>query len=325
MANNSARVSASDGSRPTTRPAMPKQTSFRTASSIARQAASSHQLPRRRERPNLLHVPSMLSHKAIFNQSVIDTDDGDDNHEAHEAALASDIAECISNELKTLALIAALLSSWAATVYAGEQPMDEGLCLGSAMVRASYVIFWISLGWFFLCISSILAIIADLDGVPRQFLFKHLKQRWVRVIYQVPEVSMIGGIIFLAIGYALDVGERAGCPFLIFGIVAAVGFVGSVGLLFVLLKRARQDLCGHEKEETHGYLGKSFIATWRDRMDKHTRHWSEVVSSVHSNSRESYEENGQVEIATSEECYHDESNTDAPIEDSYRTRLGGQA
>lgn len=281
----------------------------------------------------------MLSHKAIFNQTTNVIDDAEDNHEAHEAALASDIAECISNELKTLALIAALLSSWAATVYAGELPMDEGLCLGPSMVRAAYVIFWISLGWFFLCISSILAIIADLDGVPRQFLFKHLQQRWVRVIYQVPEVSMIGGVIFLAIGYALDVGERAGCAFLGFGIFAAVGFVGSVGVLFVLLKRARQDLCGHEEmDKANGHLGKSFIATWRDRMDKHTRSrhcsarsCSEIVSSVHSahsGSGESFKEKPEEEIATSEELYHDESNADEidfATEDSYRARFGGQA
>ena len=257
--NNSATIGNGNGIHPsmtrsTCRPGgMAKQISFRTT------AASQ---PRQSGRPSLQHSLSVLSHKAIVSQ-VEDAD-----HEALEAALASDIAECISNELKTLALIAALLSSWAATVYAGELPMDEGLCLGPAMVRATYVIFWISLGWFFLCISSILAIIADLDGVPRQFLFKHLQQRWVRVIYQVPEVSMIGGIVFLALGYGLDVGERAGCAFLGFGLFAAFGFVGLVGVLFVLLKRARQDLCSHEKEEKH--LGKSFIATWRDRMDKHT-------------------------------------------------------
>ena len=255
--NNSATNGNGNGIHPSmtrSRPGgMAKQISFRTT------AASQ---PRQSGRPSLQHSLSVLSHKAIVSQ-VEDAD-----HEALEAALASDIAECISNELKTLALIAALLSSWAATVYAGELPMDEGLCLGPSMVRATYVIFWISLGWFFLCISSILAIIADLDGVPRQFLFKHLQQRWVRVIYQVPEVSMIGGIVFLALGYGLDVGERAGCAFLGFGLFAAFGFVGLVGVLFVLLKRARQDLCSHEKEEKH--LGKSFIATWRDRMDKHT-------------------------------------------------------
>ena len=42
--------------------------------------------------------------------------------------VAADVAACIINESKTLGLMAALLSSWAATVYAGEAPMDEGLC-----------------------------------------------------------------------------------------------------------------------------------------------------------------------------------------------------
>ena len=73
---------------------MPKQTSFRatrmgtSASSIVWQkgGASSQANLRRPGRPTLLHAPSMLSHKAIISQVE------DDDHDAHEAALASDIA-----------------------------------------------------------------------------------------------------------------------------------------------------------------------------------------------------------------------------------------
>jgi len=115
--------------------------------------------------------------------------------------------------------------------------------------QASYVVFWVSLGFFFLCVSSSLAIIADLDGVPQKYLFQHFKQKIVRSTYQIniPELSMIFGIIFLAVGYAIDVGERSGCIFFYFGCIAAFGFVVMVAALFWVLKRARQRL--HEETD----------------------------------------------------------------------------
>ena len=59
-------------------------------------------------------------------------------------------------------------------------------------------------------------------------------------------------------------------------------------------------------------------------MDKHTRQNSEVASSALSDCHESSEEN-EGEIATSEECYLDESKADSPAENSFRARYGGQA
>eukprot|EP00566_Odontella_aurita_P022415 CAMPEP_0113550906 /NCGR_PEP_ID=MMETSP0015_2-20120614/14235_1 /TAXON_ID=2838 /ORGANISM="Odontella" /LENGTH=138 /DNA_ID=CAMNT_0000451751 /DNA_START=145 /DNA_END=558 /DNA_ORIENTATION=- /assembly_acc=CAM_ASM_000160 len=53
-----------------------------------------------------------------------------------------DIAVCIVNEMQTIGLIAALLSSWGATVYAGEAHPGGGLCYGAPMVKASLVSFW---------------------------------------------------------------------------------------------------------------------------------------------------------------------------------------
>lgn len=61
--------------------------------------------------------------------------------------------------------------------------------------------------------ASTLAIIADL-GVPQKYLVQHLQQSHVRIIYQLPQLSMTLGVILLAVGYSVDVGERAGCDFL---------------------------------------------------------------------------------------------------------------
>ncbi len=204
---------------------------------------------RPRNRP--LRSSVALSHNTCtptLNRNRTTDDDGTSNYEI-EKAVAADVAICISNQIKTLGLIAALLSSWAVTVYGGERPFDDGLCFGPAMVQASYVVFWVSLGFFFLCVSSSLAIIADLDGVPQKYLFQHFKQKIVRSTYQIniPELSMIFGIIFLAVGYAIDVGERSGCIFFYFGCIAAFGFVVMVAALFWVLKRARQRL--HEETD----------------------------------------------------------------------------
>lgn len=110
---------------------------------------------------------------------------------------------CIINESKTLGLMAALLSSWAAAVYSGDAPLDEGLCYGRNMLKVSYAVFGVSLGFFFIiCVASTLAIIADLDGVPQKYLFQHLQQTLVRIIYQLPQLSMTSGVVFLAVGYS---------------------------------------------------------------------------------------------------------------------------
>jgi hypothetical protein len=91
-----------------------------------------------------------------------------------------------------------------------------------------------------ICVASTLAIISDLDGVPQKYLFEHLQQKHVRIIYQLPQLSMIGGVVFLAVGYSIDVGERAGRNFLYFGCLVAFGFVGLVAMLFWFLKRSRK-------------------------------------------------------------------------------------
>lgn len=182
---------------------------------------------------------------------------------------AADIADCISSELTTIGLIAALLSSWGATIYGGDPPPEGGLCYGADMLRTAHVLFWISLGWFFISVTSSLVIAADLHGIPRRLILEHLKNPNVRLIYQIPEISIIVGVVFLAAGYTCDFGERTGCAFLYIGMVAAPSFVGAIGLLIYVLRQDRRRLNKHldtnEKCDEEP-LGRSIIATWRDRL-----------------------------------------------------------
>lgn len=144
--------------------------------------------------------------------------------------------------------------------------MEGGLCFGPKMVQATYVVHWICLGFFFLCVSSTLAIILDLNGVPQKYLFHHLEHKYVRIVYLIPELSMIMGVLFLAVGYAMDIGERAGCIFFYFGCAAAFGFVGVVSIIFWYLKLARaQSRDKYLGNDEH--IGRHVFATWRDRID----------------------------------------------------------
>lgn len=205
------------------------------------------------------------------------------SHENASLLFAADIADCISSELTTIGLIAALLSSWGATVYGGDPPPEGGLCYGADMIQIAHVLFWISLGWFFICVTSSLVIVADLHGVPQQFILEHLSNPKVRFIYQIPELSIIGGVLFLAAGFTCDFGERTGCAFLYIGMVAASLFVGAIGLLAFVLRQDRQRLNQNinqyeedralsqpdsvsDSRDSPAALGRSIIATWRDRL-----------------------------------------------------------
>ena len=85
--------------------------------------------------------------------------------------MANNVANSIHDNMKTLGLLGALLSSWAVAIYAGEVPLDEGLCYGRVILKATYVVQWVGLGFFFLCVTSTLAIILDLSGVPQVSLY----------------------------------------------------------------------------------------------------------------------------------------------------------
>jgi hypothetical protein len=142
----------------------------------------------------------MLSHRSsnLTNKKEASKPSSACSSKAEQTLLAGDIADSISGELKTIGLISALLSSWGCTVYSGEAPPEGGLCFGPDMVKASLLLFWISLGWFFLCVSSTLVIMADLDSIPSHLLIDHFHQPWVMLVYQIPELSVIGGVVFFA-------------------------------------------------------------------------------------------------------------------------------
>eukprot|EP00956_Cyclotella_meneghiniana_P033623 scaffold97650_cov58-Cyclotella_meneghiniana.AAC.1 len=71
--------------------------------------------------------------------------------------------------MKTLGLLGALLSSWAVSIYADEVPLDEMKACATVVLclKLHTLCNGVGLGFFFLCVTSTLAIILDLSGVPQ--------------------------------------------------------------------------------------------------------------------------------------------------------------
>lgn len=72
-------------------------------------------------------------------------------------------------------------------------------------------------------------------------------------------MSPFVAIVLMAVGFTLDIGERAGCYFLYCGCVASVGFVGFIGFKLWFLRHSRMkslDECGCEYLRNDANLGK---------------------------------------------------------------------
>jgi hypothetical protein len=66
----------------------------------------------------------------------------------------------------------------------------------------------------------------DIDGVPGRLLPQHLEN--TRLLFVLPYISMLSGVGLLATVYGIDIGERNGCTWSVFGFVSAPCFVGAV-------------------------------------------------------------------------------------------------
>jgi hypothetical protein len=92
------------------------------------------------------------------------------------------------------------------------------------------------------------------------------------VIYCLPHISTAIGIFLTAVAYGIDIGERGGCPFLVFGLIAAPCFVFSIVALWIVGQQRRKqlfkkyaalhniDIVDHDGERV------SLLATWADRV-----------------------------------------------------------
>lgn len=110
-----------------------------------------------------IRMSQVLSHQSVVLPRLASSAnlaiDADVERKEIEAALAQDSAMCIKSETQIMGMMAALLSSWGATLYAGERPHSDGLCYGLDVTRMTYRVLFLSLAFYFLCIASTLAIL----------------------------------------------------------------------------------------------------------------------------------------------------------------------
>eukprot|EP00970_Alexandrium_tamarense_P003003 scaffold430_cov187-Alexandrium_tamarense.AAC.12 len=153
---------------------------------------------------------------------------------------------------------------------------ESGMCIGEPLLLAEMVIAWMAMGMFFFAtIGALVLFTTLLFSYPilwPMILQLHLSSNAQMVIYCLPHISTAIGIFLTAVAYGIDIGERGGCPFLVFGLIAAPCFVFSIVALWIVGQQRRKqlfkkyaalhniDIVDHDGERV------SLLATWADRV-----------------------------------------------------------
>ncbi len=133
---------------------------------------------------------------------------------------------------------------------------------------------WMAMGCFFFTIIASVILSMDISGLPDKLLLRHLLRTQVRYAHALPALLCVCGVILLALGYGIDIGERNGCSFAIFGYVMAPAFAFSTVFFAVFMRWKRQQL--HRRCATEGEkkaleelaLGRAVFNTWHDLLPR---------------------------------------------------------
>ena len=183
-----------------------------------------------------------------------------------EDASVQQLRTTLANSLVNMGLLSAFLCALADAIYVSP-PLDPK-CHGESAVVAIHIIEWCALGGFFLVIVLTVILATDMDGVPDDFLVEHLKSN--QILYSSPHPMAHLSIMLLAVGYGMDLDERAGCPHFTMGAIAAPCFPL---LTFVIMKYAQHRRRRSGMMFSGGGksfpLGKSVFSTWADLLLDH--------------------------------------------------------
>ena len=157
----------------------------------------------------------------------------------------------LTNSLVNMGLLSAFLCALADAIYVS--PPLNPKCHGESAVVAGHPL---------IVVTVILA--TDMDGVPDDIIIDHLKNN--QMLYTSPHLMAHVSIMLLAVGYGMDLDERAGCPHFTMGTIAAPCFPL---LTFVIIKyghrRRRSGMLFSGEGKTFP-LGGSVFATWADLL-----------------------------------------------------------
>ena len=170
----------------------------------------------------------------------------------------------LTNSLVNMGLLSAFLCALADAIYVS--PPLNPKCHGESALVAIHIIEWCAMGGFFLVIVVTVILATDMDGVPDDFIIDHLKNN--QILYTSPHLMAHVSIMLLAVGYGMDLDERAGCPHFTMGTIAAPCFPL---LTFVIIKyaqhRRRRSGMLFSGEGKTLPLGRSVFATWADLLN----------------------------------------------------------
>ena len=127
-------------------------------------------------------------------------------------------------------------------------PPPEPQCHGEPALRAIIVVEWMAMGCFFLTIGLTVVLALDIDGVPNRLLPLHLEQS--NVLFALPYASVTLGILLMPVGYFIDIGERLGCGWSIFGVCVGPMFVLAILGTAAWARRKRRLLRASAYEST---------------------------------------------------------------------------
>ena len=190
--------------------------------------------------------------------------------------LATELRDSINGSLINVGVLAALMMALAGAIYV-DPPEPPGKCFGEGMLNAEMTLAWMAMGFFFFSTLASVVFYMDIDGIPPKLLLQHLWDS--QILYSLPTLAIALGIFMTAMAYGIDIGERGGCKFFIFGVIAAPCFVGAIVVLWLVCWHRRKKLfeknnfspggCSTEEEEEKTQSVKQFLSsfsTWAERI-----------------------------------------------------------
>ena len=183
------------------------------------------------------------------------------NNEIHDKFSVDEIRATIHVGLQNIGILSAFMTALAGQIYTN--PPNELQCLGENALKILITFEWMAMGCFFFSMTSSVILALDLDGIPNVCLKEHLFS--ANLFYALPYLSTLIGIILMASGYGIDIGERLGCSFSYFGFIAAPLFIFSVISFGIGLRCLRMRLNKKVKLKNLN-IGTSWFTTWADRI-----------------------------------------------------------
>ena len=175
----------------------------------------------------------------------------------------------VQSQHQNIGVVAAFMAALAGQAYFGAVT-DRPRCLGEDAVAWQIAIQWFTMGMFFAAINSSILMLMDLAGVPDGLLVRHMESSAAQCTHALPAACTLVGTIALAMGYAIDLGERLGCRYSVAGFVCAPLFAGFTVALGLFMRRTRRQLFMRHMPPaatpTPCLLGRAYINTWHDKI-----------------------------------------------------------